>query len=200
MAQLLRLFVSATNDLEPERAVIGRALAHLPVRIGIEIRRTPATGASLETMHEQVANVDRLYFLLGEDISAPAGAEWWLAWHLERSVLPLRRFARLTPAGAQFLREAPVQWTSFATGADLARLVTLDVVRLLNHPANRYGLSVFELEQLAAHAALVQNAPAAAARLAGSPAAPGGGAEGGGHLLDVGHQEPLLGIPLDDLP
>ena len=91
MAELLRLFVSATQDLDAERAAIGRALADLPLQIGMEIRRTPAAGAALETMHELIANVDRFYFLVGQDITAPAGAEWLLAWKLERPVLPLRR-------------------------------------------------------------------------------------------------------------
>lgn len=200
MAELLRLFVSATHDLESTRAVIGRALAALPVEIGVEIRRTPAAGATLETMHELIANIDRFYFLMGEDITAPAGAEWFLAWKMERSVLPLRHGRRTTPAAAQFLREAPVQWTPFATGADLARIVTLDVTRLLNHAGNRYGLTVPELERLAAHAAIVQNTPSAAVRLAGHPAAEPGGAEGGGVLLDAGHREPLLGVPLDESP
>ncbi|MEZ4677557.1 MAG: hypothetical protein R2932_25410 [Caldilineaceae bacterium] len=40
MAETLRLFVSATKDLEAERAVIGHAIAQLPIQIGIEIRRT----------------------------------------------------------------------------------------------------------------------------------------------------------------
>jgi len=214
MAELLRLFVSATRDLDAERAVIGRALAALPVQVGIEIRRTPASGASFETIHELVANVDRFYFLMGEDITAPAGAEWFLAWKLERSILPLRsqipaagaRARRPTPAASEFLREAIVQWVPFQTSAELARLVTLDVVRILNHPANRYGLSVSELERLAAHATIIQKTPMVAARLAGSPyslqpqalAAEPGGAEGGGVLLDHGHREPLLGVPLDE--
>jgi hypothetical protein len=52
MAETLRLFVSATQDLEPERALIGRAVAQLPVQIGIEIRRTPVRGAAYEEIFE----------------------------------------------------------------------------------------------------------------------------------------------------
>jgi hypothetical protein len=193
MAELLRLFVSATHDLDAERAAIGRALADLPVQIGVEIRRTPAAGASLETMHELIANVDRFYFLLGEDITAPAGAEWFLAWKLERSVLALRRGSRHTPAALEFLRGAPVEWKPFADAAEAARLVAFDVIRLLHHPANRYGLSVAEFEWLAAHGALLRRAQAAP-----QPAPDPGGAEGGGILLDMGHREPLQGVALDE--
>ena len=89
MAETLRLFISATKDMEHERAVIGQAIAQLPVQIGIEIRRTPAEGAPYEDIYELIANCDRVYFIMGKDITAPAGAEWFLSWKLERSILPL---------------------------------------------------------------------------------------------------------------
>ena len=74
MAEKLRIFVSATHDLEAARGVIGRAVADLPVEIGVEIRRTPVAGAPYDDIFELVANVDRFYFLLGRHITAPAGA------------------------------------------------------------------------------------------------------------------------------
>lgn len=196
MSEPLRLFVSATNDLDDQRAVIGRALARLPVQLGMEIRRTPATGASWETMHELVANVDRFYFLLGEDITAPAGAEWQLAWMLERRILPLRHLQpsetqRLTPAGEEFLRVATVPWQWFATSADLVRIVSLDAIELLLHPANRFGLKITELEALRGYAAQIARTPLLVRH---DP----GGAEGGGVLLDDGRREPLLGVALDE--
>lgn len=189
MAETLRLFVSATHDLEPERAVIGRAIAELPVKIGVEIRRTPADGSKYEDMWEQIANVDRFYFLLGRDITAPAGAEWFLAWKLERSVLALRRTGPLSPAAQAFLRAAPVSWQRFTAPAALARIITQDLARILLHPGNRYGLTLHEIELLNRYAR--SSHPTADA-----PAEPGG-AEGGGVLLDAGHREPLDGTPLD---
>ena len=66
MAEKLRVFVSASGDLENERGVIGRALADLPVQIGVEIRRTPLRGASYDDIFEMIANCDRVYFLLGQ--------------------------------------------------------------------------------------------------------------------------------------
>ena len=100
MAEILRLFVAATNDLEVQRAVVGRAVAELPVQIGIEIRRSPTLLPILDEVFEKVSNVDRVYFLLGNDITAPAGLEWNLAWRLERSLLPLRRSRRPYRRGA----------------------------------------------------------------------------------------------------
>ncbi|MCB0189875.1 MAG: hypothetical protein KDE31_36640 [Caldilineaceae bacterium] len=189
MAETLRLFVSATKDLEAERAVIGTAIAQLPVQIGIEIRRTPIEGAPYEDIYELIANCDRVYFLLGRDITAPAGAEWFLAWKLERAVLPLRLAGLPTPAGQDFQRLLPRGWQTFRHSQELARLVTLDLLDLLNHPANRYGLTVTELELLTNHRRRLH-------QLA-TPPQPGG-AEGGGVLLDWGHREPLTGVALDE--
>lgn len=192
MAETLRLFVSATKDLEAERAIIGRAVAELPVKIGIEIRRTPVDGATYETMYELIGNCDRVYFLMGRDITAPAGAEWLIAWKLERSVMPLRLAGLPTPAGQDFMRLLPASgWQRFASGAELARLVTLDLVELLNHPKNRYGLSVTELELLNRHGRRIKQARI---KTFGEP----GGAEGGGVLLDEGHREPIMGVALDE--
>ena len=110
MPELLRLFVSATNDLEAERAVIGRSVAELPVQIGIEIRRTPPLLPTYEEVFEKLDAVDRVYFLLGNDITAPAGLEWNLALRLERSILPLRCMPRPTPAAQEFMRMSPLPW------------------------------------------------------------------------------------------
>jgi hypothetical protein len=180
MAEKLRLFVSATNDLEASRAVIGRAVADLPVQIGVEIRRTPLHGAAYDDIFELIANVDRAYFLLGRDITAPAGTEWYLGWKLERSIMPLVAVVRRTPAAQEFVRNFPGEWTRFRSHAELARLVTVDLIRILNHPSNRYGLTVHDLELLQLHKArIMKHAP----DVSGEP----GGAEGGGVLLDTVH-------------
>lgn len=190
MAERLRIFVSATQDLENERAIIGRAVADLPVQIGVEIRRTPVAGAAYDDIFELIANVDRVYFLMGKDITAPAGAEWHLAWKLERSVLPLRAAARRTPAAQEFMRNAFIEWKPFRSSTHLARLVTLDLVRILNHPTNRYGLTVNDLELLSLHAKRTrQHGP--------NVQGEAGGAEGGGILLNAAE---ALSDLLDDLP
>ncbi|MDI9546023.1 MAG: hypothetical protein QM346_00345 [Chloroflexota bacterium] len=193
MAEKLRIFVSATHDLENERSVIGKALAELPVQIGAEIRRTPVEGASYDDIFELIANVDRVYFLLGADITAPAGAEWQLAEKLERSLYPLRKATRVTLAAQDFMRLGFFRgWTVFSTSAELERLVTLDLVRILNHPKNRYGLTLNELELLNLHAKRIR---------AAQPVPPAGepsGAEGGGVLLDAGHEEREEGELLEE--
>ena len=205
MAEILRIFVSATRDLDAERALIGQAVAHLPVKIGIEIRRTPVEGGSRDDMYELIANCDRVYFLLGQDITAPAGAEWYLARELDRSVMPICRAGRPTLAAREFMHMQGVfiNWTRFESSADLVKIVTLDLIDILSHPKNRYGLTVTELELLSSHAQRIRTAAAAAKARAQkhgveesepSEFDDGGGAEGGGVLLDSGRREPLMGV------
>lgn len=191
MAETLRLFISATKDLETERAVIGRAVAELPVKIGIEIRRTPSTGGVYEAIYELIANCDRVYFLMGRDISAPSGMEWFIARKLERSVMALRLVGASTPAGQDFVRLLPSGWQRFRNGDELARLVTLDLIQILNHAKNRYGLNLTELELLNLHRKRINQ------RHTPEGLEPGG-AEGGGVLLDLGHREPIMGVALNE--
>ena len=194
MAETLRIFVSATNDLEAHRAIIGRALAELPVQVGAEVRRTPAAGAKYDDIYELIANVDRVYFLLGKDITAPSGAEWDIAWKLERSVFPLRTPDKLTPAGQEFTRNIFIKWTTFHSTTQLAGIITKDLIDVLNHPANRYGLSVNELELLQLHARKLPQEAQVTATAALEP----GGAEGGGVILDNARREPTEGVLLGE--
>ncbi len=186
MAELFRIFVSATADLETQRGVIGRTLAELPLQVGAEIRRFPPEGVSYETLFELISNVDRVYFLLGQDITAPSGSEWDLAWRLDRPVVALRTARRLTPAGLKFLRLTALQiptgdWRLFRSDAELARLVGIDLIDTLLHFANRYGLTVEEVMQLQRHRRHFQLPP-------GASPGEADGTEAGAIILGSEHQ------------
>jgi len=177
MPEIARIFVSATNDLEAERAAIGQTLAELPVQVGIEIRRSPVTGINYDNLFELIANVDRFYFLMGRDITAPAGAEWQLAMQLERSIFPMRIAGSRTSAGQEFLHYWPLRWKIFQNRRQVARLVGLDLIEILLHPTNRYGLSLTEITALHVHKKKLSEGLVAEVE---EP----GGAGGGGVLLD----------------
>lgn len=189
MAETLRLFVSATNDLEAERGIIATTLASLPAHNRVEIRRTPATGDTYDNIFENIANCDRVFFLFGQDITAPAGQEWYLALDLERRIIPLRKQAHLTPAGRSFLHGTHLRWEVFHSPGDLERKVGSVLIKTLLHPRNRYGLTWAERGLLRAHRFL-----APAAEEAPDPA----GAEGGGVLLDQRDPEHRVGVVLGD--
>lgn len=201
MAEKLRIFVSATKDLEQERALVGRILAELPVLVGAEIRRSPAEGVDYDTLFELISNVDRIYCLLGRDITAPFGAEWQLAIRLERTIVPYKIQGMRTQAGREFLRIAHAPWKTFQDSTHLGRQIGLDLVDTLLHPENRYGLNLVEVEGLRkSRQDLVQGL----GRLISSPqtraseAGEAGGAEGGGVILDPAEAQALIAEELEN--
>ena len=201
MAEKLRIFVSATKDLEQERALVGRILAALPVHVGAEIRRSPTEGVDYDTLFELISNVDRIYFMLGRDITAPFGAEWQLAIRLERTIVPYKLQGMRTQAGREFLRIAHAPWKTFQSSTQLGQQIGLELVDTLLHPENRYGLNLVEVENLQkSRQDLVQGLD----RLITSPQAratdvgEAGGAEGGGVILDPAEAQSLIAEELED--
>ncbi len=200
MAEKLRIFVSATKDLEQERALVGRILAQLPVQVGAEIRRSPAQGVDYDTLFELISNVDRIYCLLGRDISAPFGAEWQLALRLERTIVPFKLQGMRTQAGREFLRIAHAPWKSFSSSRHLGQQIGLDLVDTLLHPENRYGLQMVEVERLRQSWQELRKgldrlmaSSGVGQGIVGVP----GGAEGGGVILDPAEAHSLIADELD---
>ena len=106
-------------------------------------------------------------------------------WHVHR------RIVRASGGRKGLWAPRPGKWGAFTTPEELARIVTLDLIRILHHPTNRYGLSVTELELLNQHTQRLNG-------LGRGGLPEPGGAEGGGVLLDFGHREPVQGVALDE--
>lgn len=193
MPSPLRLFVSATPDLEPEREAIGQVVAALPISLGWEIGRTPRRGEPLQPSIAAVADCHLYLFLLGQDIAAPAGVEWDVARRSGRKPLAFLKDVLRTPAAQVFVREAEAPWSLFASARQLSEMVHAALVERLLAEALSYGLSIVEVEALAA----LRHANAGAREAIGPPAVaiPDGGAGGGGVILGP-HSLPPGGVPL----
>ena len=201
MAEKLRIFVSATKDLEQERALVGRILAELPVQVGAEIRRSPAAGIDYDTLFELISNVDRIYCLLGRDITAPFGAEWQLALRLERTIVPFKLLGMRTQAGREFLRFAQAPWKTFLNSRHLGQQIGLDLIDTLLHAENRYGLQMVEVEGLRqSRQELRQGLDRLIApkQKSGQGLGEPGGAEGGGVILDPAEAHSLIADELEN--
>jgi hypothetical protein len=177
MATRARLFVSGGPDQEPAREMLGRALAEIPVNVGWVIKRTPDVDSAAES---------HLHILfLGVDIWAPVGLELWWAQRTEKPILAYSADLRRTPAGQVFYQEhAWLGWRRFSDLSHLRRLVLADLSRFLLSHAERYGLTLIELEMLRGLLSKM-DAPESAA-------VPGKatGAGGGGVILAPGKDEP----------
>ncbi|MCS6844662.1 MAG: hypothetical protein NZ528_10150 [Caldilineales bacterium] len=174
----IRLYVSAGRDLEAERDVIGRVVAELPVTAGWEIGRTPGwrTTVAVSAVDVSPTTCDLFIFLLGQDISAPAGSEWDAARASRRPMLALLKDVARTPAGLEFQRLGQDLWVRFGALEELERQVREWLVRQLLDRAEQLRLTLPEVERLAAlRAEAERSAEAAAAATDRSRAAAGGG-------------------------
>ncbi len=140
----IRVFVSATPDLEPEREVIGEALARFPVPLAWEIGRTPHRGEQTPEALEQVLQSDLFLVLLGADASAPVGAELLAAQRAQVPTLALIKDGPHTPAGRFFRYNTLDEWHPFGGPQALRRLVIDWLARAAVRDAIRLGLTVDE--------------------------------------------------------
>lgn len=147
------IYISAASDLMAERETLARMVAELPVTLAWHIAQTPVSQTdSLDTEALQVADLH--FLLMGTDIRAPVGLEWYIAGRFQRpSVAFLKRDVPRTPAGQVFIRDTRVDWQPFAGAADLSRQVQLVLAEHLVRYAPRYALTPNEVTQLEALAA-----------------------------------------------
>ncbi|HRX02567.1 MAG: hypothetical protein KDH90_06010 [Anaerolineae bacterium] len=168
MRRAVRLYVSASADLEAERDLIGRLVAGMPVTLGWQIGRAPLPGHERDevTVHVAPHDCDLYIFMLGRDITAPAGIEWDAAHEVQHSILALLKNVPRTPAGLVFQRLGIGEWTVYSTQAEFERIVRAWLVRQLLDGQDRFGLVLSEVEALIALASRlareIESAPAPA--------------------------------------
>ncbi len=150
MRRSVRLYVSASADLEAERDLVGRLVAGLPVTLGWEIGRAPLPGHEQDevTVHVAPHDCDLYLFMLGRDITAPAGIEWDAAHDVQHPILALLKNVPRTPAGLVFQRLGIGEWVRYSTRAEFERLVRAWLVRCLLDGQDRFGLVLTEVEAL----------------------------------------------------
>jgi hypothetical protein len=151
MADRILLYISAATDLALEREVLGRASIEIPTSLGWRITQTPGADEQLDLEAVAAANVHLL--LMGADIRAPVGAEWWAARRAGRlPTLFLKRGVLHTPAGMAFIRdlERQADWRPFEDAADLRRQVLALLTEHIVNRAAHYRISPDEFAKLCA--------------------------------------------------
>ncbi len=137
----VRLFISAGPELNPARELLGQGLAAFPVNVGWVIKRTPDI--------DSVAECHLFVVLLGADITAPVGLELWWARRTEKPIFAYRAEGAWTPAGRVFFQDnADLDWRRCGDPVTLQRLVLTDLSRFLLAHADRYGVTLLEIERL----------------------------------------------------
>jgi hypothetical protein len=143
------IYISAASDLMAEREALGRMIAGLPVTLAWRIGQTPLEAEPLDL--EAVRQADMYFLLLGGDIRAPVGLEWYTAAYARRPVSAfLKQGLARTLAGQAFVRDTGVDWQPFSDAAHLRRQVERLLVEYLLRHAVRFALTPAEVERLTA--------------------------------------------------
>ncbi len=143
----ITIYISAASDLMAERELLGRMIAELPVTLAWRIVQTPLGAEPLDL--EAVRRAELYLLVLGGDIRAPIGLEWYTAYHARRPVFAfLKQGTARTLAGQAFVRDTGADWQPFSDAAGLRRQVERRLVEHLLRHALQYALTPVELEQL----------------------------------------------------
>jgi hypothetical protein len=149
MADEVLLYISAAGDLEIERSLLSRAVTEIPVTLGWRILLSPLRGEAANL--GMVEQADFHLLLMGSDIRAPIGLEWFLARRSGRSPVPfLKQGILRTPAAQEFIRtvEEHKIWFSYKDSSDLRHQTLLHLGAYLSQHAIHYALRPAEFERL----------------------------------------------------
>lgn len=141
------IYISAAPELMAEREALAQMIAKLPVTLAWHIVQTPREGELVDRQALQIAGL--FFLIMGSDIRAPIGTEWYLAQQTRRQTFPfLKQGVSHTPAGQVFVRDVRVPWRSFANTGQLSQQAQqLLIDHLLLH-AVEYELTPAEITEL----------------------------------------------------
>jgi hypothetical protein len=149
MVDMIYLYISAAADLERERDLLSRAMVEIPVTLAWRIVQTPLHDEPLD--QEAICKADVHLLLIGGDIRAPIGQEWWTARRARRApFLFLKNDSPRTPAAHAFVSHLSdyAGWRPFKSSADLRKQVLLVVSDHIRDQAFHYTLTPSELKAL----------------------------------------------------
>ena len=148
MTASIRLFVSSSPDLAPEREALGQAVAELPVSVGWEIKHTPRPGEDAEEALSFLERCDLFLVVLGADFAAPMGLEWRRALSGGKRALAYRKRVLHSPSAQKLLGEWDVAWTAFETPQELKAHATQALARVMLDRGEEFGLHLDDVEGL----------------------------------------------------
>jgi hypothetical protein len=148
MPRPIRLFVSSSPELQPEREVVGQIVAELPLTLGWQIGHTPQPGEGRSEDLSRTASCDLYVVILGHDFAAPMGAELRQARSAGCALMAYRKRCTRSPSSQHATRRPNLEWRTFPEPNVLRTLLRRDLLRALLLCASRLGLDMGELERL----------------------------------------------------
>lgn len=125
MVDIFKLYISASNDLLLERELLTRLVTELPVTLGWQIKLSPIRDKQVDQSFLIVSDLHLL--LLGMDIRAPIGFEWYVSIEAGKQPILLRKTGiSRTMAAENFIRT----FSKYRSWADFSNLAELRIQAL----------------------------------------------------------------------
>ena len=148
MTRPIRLFVSSSPDLAPEREVLGQAVAELPISSGWEIKHTSRPNEGIQGSLDFIQRCDLFILILGADFAAPMGLEWQEVQGIGKPVLAYRKRVLRSPSAQQMLREARLARGEIESAQELKAQVIRDLAQTLLDRSEQLGFDLGDVEGL----------------------------------------------------
>ncbi len=149
MVDSVMLYISAADDLQVERDLLGRSVAELPVTLGWQIFLSPYKEKQLNK--GAITKADIHILILGEDIRAPIGYEWYLSRQVGRMPITfLKNGIPRTPAAQYFRRSISdfAKWKTYNNFSDLRNQALHQIGQFILKHADFFVLKSVEMEKL----------------------------------------------------
>ena len=149
MSDPFLLYISASADLQAERELLGKSIAEIPVDLGWRITLSPSKNEPLDL--EIISRADCHILIMGSDIRAPIGLEYWQALRFgSKPVTCLKSNLNRTPAANKFIRfvREYSQWQMYTGGKELQQLVLPVIIDRILERALAFNLTPVEIANL----------------------------------------------------
>jgi len=145
----VKFYISAADDIQIERDLLNRIVTEIPVTLGWRIILSPLKGKQIDEGFVESADIHLL--VLGTDIRAPIGFEWFLSRRAGKTpILFMKNNVRKTPAATDFVRTLSHhgRWLAYDSLGELRIQSLHRIGNLLLKNADYFDLRPAEMEKL----------------------------------------------------
>ena len=149
MVDILKLYVSAANDLPDEKEIIGQMVTEIPVTLGWQINHTPSGKNTI--IGKTVLDADYHMIIFGEDIRAPVGYELYISRRQGRKPpIFIKKNVARTIAGIEFLKNKANSYVSvsYRSLAEFRKLALTSISHFIINQKDYFQLKTQEYEKI----------------------------------------------------
>jgi hypothetical protein len=149
VVDIFKLYISAANDLQIERDLLSRSVTEIPVTLGWQINLSPIGEKMVD--ENLIIDADLHILILGMDIRAPIGFEWYISRRMRRKPAFFRKTGiPRTLAAGDFVRSLShySNWLTFDNLADLRYQALMHIGQTILDQADYFAIQQKENEKL----------------------------------------------------